>query len=56
MEKKIIDVISNIISKRQGILPKTLQFIFQMKEILEVCWCHKKSLELRLPRMKTPQS
>ena len=32
MEKKIIDEISNIISKRQAILPKTLQFIFQMEE------------------------
>ena len=56
MEKKIIDVISNIISKRQDILRKTLQFIFQMEEKLETCRCHKKSLELRLPRMKTPQS
>ena len=56
MEKKIIDVISNIMSKRKGILPKTLQFIFQMEEKLETYRCHKKSLELRLPRMKTPQS
>ena len=56
MEKKIIDVISNIISKRQAILPKTLQFILEMEEKLETCRCHKKSLELKLPRMKTSQS